>query len=101
MKLIYSYYLLDITNKGHLFLGPRTNSGCNARRLGPRKAASSVTGFMDGMGYLGASLGLGIGYLIEKFGWIAGFYFWIFGAWFAAIMMVLIWTFKERKIEYE
>jgi len=38
--------------------------------FGSRKAASSVTGFIDAMGYLGASLtGMGTGYLIEKFSW--------------------------------
>jgi len=70
--------------------------------LGSRKAASSATGFIDAMGYLGASLtGVGTGYLIENFGWNAGFYFWIFGAILAAIMMVLIWIYKERKVGYE
>jgi len=67
--------------------------------FGSRKAASSVTGFIDAMGYLGASLtGVGTGYLIEKFSWDAGFCFWIFGAIFAAIMTLLIWIYKERAI---
>jgi len=65
--------------------------------FGSRKAASSVTGFIDSMGYLGASLtGVGTGYLIEKFSWDAGFYFWIIGAIFAAIMTLFIWVYKER-----
>ena len=69
--------------------------------LGSRKAASSATGFIDAMGYLGASLtGVGTGYLIEKFGWNAGFYFWILGAVFAAIMTLLIWNYKGREVEY-
>lgn len=43
--------------------------------LGSRKAASSVTGFIDAMGYLGAGLtGVGTGYMVENFGWTAGFY---------------------------
>jgi len=68
--------------------------------LGTRKAASSVTGFIDSMGYLGASLtGVGTGYLVEKFSWNAGFYFWIFGAIFAAIMTLLIWIYREQKVE--
>jgi len=41
-----------------------------------RKAASSVTGFIDAMGYLGTSLtGVGTGYLVEKLGWNVGFIF--------------------------
>jgi len=70
--------------------------------LGSRKAASSVNGFINAMGYLGATLtGVGTGYLIEKFGWNAGFYFWISGAIFAAIMMVLIWNYAERALKTE
>ena len=69
--------------------------------FGLRKAASSATGFIDAMGYLGASLtGAGTGYLIGKFGWNACFYFWIFGAIFAAIITLLIWAYKERKVEH-
>ncbi len=66
--------------------------------LGSRKAASSVTGFIDAMGYLGASLtGVGTGILIEKLSWDAAFYFWIFGAFFAAIMVSLLWMRKDKK----
>ena len=50
---------------------------------------------------VGASLtGVGTGYLIEKFGWNAGFNFWILGAVFAAIMTLLIWKYKGREVEY-
>ncbi len=43
--------------------------------LGNWKAASSVTGFIDAMGYLGAGLnGVGTGYLVERFGWNAGLF---------------------------
>jgi sugar phosphate permease len=70
--------------------------------IGSRKAASSVTGFIDAMGYLGASLaGVGTGYLIDKFSWNAGFYFWIFGAIFAAIMIVPMWNCAERALKPE
>lgn len=66
--------------------------------LGTRKAASSVTGFIDAIGYLGAGLtGVGTGYLVDKFGWDAGFYFWIFGAIFAAIMTLFLWNYKSIK----
>jgi len=66
--------------------------------LGSRKAASSVTGFIDAMGYVGASLtGVGTGYLIDKINWDAAFYFWIFGALLAAIMMILVWKFELKK----
>ncbi|MBC8401527.1 MAG: MFS transporter [Candidatus Marinimicrobia bacterium] len=63
--------------------------------LGSRKAASSVTGFIDAMGYVGASItGVGTGYLIEHFSWDAAFYFWIAGALMAAVMMTFVWKFE-------
>jgi len=66
--------------------------------LGSRKAASSVTGFIDAMGYVGASLtGVGTGYLIDKFSWNAAFGFWIFGAILAAIMITFVWRFELKK----
>jgi len=66
--------------------------------LGTRKAASSVTGFIDAMGYVGASLtGVGTGYLIDNFSWDAAFYFWIFGAVFAAIMILFVWKAELKE----
>jgi len=66
--------------------------------LGSRKAASSVTGFIDAMGYVGASItGVGTGYLIEHFSWDAAFYFWITGALMAAAMMTFVWKFEQTQ----
>ncbi|MCK5051301.1 MAG: MFS transporter [Candidatus Cloacimonetes bacterium] len=66
--------------------------------LGSRKAASSVTGFIDAMGYVGAALtGVGTGYLIDNFSWDAAFYFWIFGAVFAAIMILFVWKAELKR----
>jgi len=65
--------------------------------LGSRKAASSVTGFIDAMGYVGASItGVGTGYLIEMFNWDAAFYFWIAGAIMAAAMILLVWRYELK-----
>ncbi|MFC1746862.1 hypothetical protein ACFLZR_00835 [Candidatus Neomarinimicrobiota bacterium] len=67
--------------------------------LGSRKAASSVTGFVDAMGYVGASLtGVGTGFLIDRFSWDAAFYFWIFGAILAAFMILMVWGNESRRI---
>ena len=66
--------------------------------LGSRKAASSVTGFIDAMGYAGASLtGVGTGYLIDNFSWDAAFYFWILGAILAAGMMIFVWKYELKR----
>ena len=71
--------------------------GALPAELGSRKAASSVTGFVDAIGYLGASLtGVGTGYLIENISWNAAFILWISGAVFAAVMILFVWK-KEKQ----
>ena len=67
--------------------------------LGTRKAASSVTGFIDAIGYLGAGLtGVGTGYLVEKISWDFAFYFWMSGAALAAAMMLILWRFEKKNL---
>ncbi len=67
--------------------------------LGTRRAASSVTGFIDGMGYVGASLtGVGTGYLIDTFSWNAAFNFWVLGALMAAVMMLFVWKYERAAL---
>lgn len=61
-----------------------------------RKAASSAAGFIDGFGYIGASLtGIGTGFLIDKFSWNAALWFWVIAAFASAAMMSVPWS-KER-----
>jgi sugar phosphate permease len=57
-----------------------------------RKVASSAAGFIDGCGYIGASMtGFFTGFLVEHFGWSAGFYYWIAAALTAAGIMLFMW----------
>ena len=68
---------------------------------GTRKAAGSATGFIDGFGYLGAGLvGVGTGFLVDRWGWNAGFGFWIAAAFIAAGLMAFLWTYKPPKGKY-
>lgn len=70
--------------------------------IGTRKAASSVAGFIDALGYVGASVtGIGTGFLIEKFSWNAAFYFWLIAAIFASLAMSMLWNYKPQKGDYE
>jgi sugar phosphate permease len=56
--------------------------------LGNRKNTASITGFIDALGYLGASLtGIISGILIDNFGWNYTFYFWVSGALIAGIFI--------------
>jgi len=66
-----------------------------------RKSAASCAGFIDGLGYLGASLtGVLTGYFVDHHGWNGGFYFWIGGAILAAILMSFLWNYKPAIGKY-
>lgn len=57
-----------------------------------RRATSSASGFIDGFGYVGASMtGISTGWLVDQFGWSAGFYYWIAAALVAAGIIVCLW----------
>ncbi len=69
--------------------------------LGTCKAASSATGFIDGCGYIGAGLqGITTGLLVDRWGWNAGFAFWIVSALLAAVIMLLLWGYKPPRRTY-
>jgi len=69
--------------------------------LGTRKASSSVAGFIDGFGYIGAGLtSVFSGWLIDTYNWDAAFYFWVFSAIVASALMVTLWKYKPEKRKY-
>jgi len=69
--------------------------------FGTRKAAASTTGFIDGMGYIGAALtGVASGFLADQFGWNAAFYLWMGGALGAAILMLMLWNYRPQLTKY-
>lgn len=87
---------------GFLTYGPHVMMvGIMPMELGTRKAASSVTGFIDALGYVGASItGVGTGWLLDNFSWNAAFYFWLISAIIASGLMALLWNYKPGKSEY-
>ncbi|MFC1700268.1 MFS transporter [Patescibacteria group bacterium] len=58
--------------------------------FGNNKNTASITGAIDALGYLGASLtGVISGWLIDNYSWTYAFYFWVFGGIVAGIFMYL------------
>jgi len=55
--------------------------------------SASATGFIDGFGYLGATLVSVIsGWLVDNYGWGASFNFWIISAFIASILLIPMWN---------
>ncbi len=50
--------------------------------------------------YRASLTGIGSGWLADKFGWNASFYFWVVGAVLAALLMSLLWKHKPEKGTY-
>lgn len=68
---------------------------------GTRKAASSAAGFIDAFGYIGATIsGVGVGWLVDKYGWDSAFYFWAAGAFIASLLMLRLWRYTPPKTKY-
>lgn len=58
--------------------------------FGNKKNTASITGAIDALGYLGASLtGVVSGWLIESFSWNYAFYFWVLGGIVAGVFIYL------------
>ena len=76
--------------------------GHAAQDFAGRKAAASAAGFIDGWGYVGAAMtGVFTGWLVENYGWGAGFWYWIIAAIVAGVIMVFLWTVPVMEVEYD
>ena len=76
--------------------------GHAAQDFAGRKAAASAAGFIDGFGYIGAAMtGVFTGWLVESYGWYAGFYYWIIAALVAAVIMLALWKVPVHEVEYD
>jgi sugar phosphate permease len=66
--------------------------GHAAQDFAGRKAAASAAGFIDGFGYIGAAMtGIFTGWLVDHYGWTAGFWYWIIAALIAGFVMLALW----------
>jgi OPA family glycerol-3-phosphate transporter-like MFS transporter len=85
--LTYAPHVLTVTRLPMLF--------------GTRKGTASVTGFIDMMGYVGATVtGIATAIFTEIGGWNMAFTFWAVGAFASAIALVLLWNLEKKKEKY-
>ena len=70
-------------------------SGTASMDFGGKKAAATATGMFDGMQYIGgAAVGIGIGSLLDNFGWSSWAPSMIGFALIGAVLMVVLWNAK-------
>lgn len=69
--------------------------------LGTRKGTASVTGFIDMMGYVGATVtGIATAIFTGIGGWNMAFTFWAAGAFASALALALLWNLEKKKETY-
>lgn len=70
--------------------------------IGTRKSSASITGFIDGFGYIGASVtSMATVFFTNIGGWSMALNFWAVGAIGSALTLVAIWTHKRKCSIYE
>ena len=85
---------------GFLIYGPVMLVGVAAVDLVPKKAAGTAAGFTGFFGYVGGATiaELGIGQIVQHFGWDAGFYLLLSACGLATIFLLLTWHAHERGV---
>jgi OPA family glycerol-3-phosphate transporter-like MFS transporter len=72
-------------------------SGTASMDFGGKRAAASAAGMFDGMQYVGGSfVGFGMGWMLEKYGWVAWGPSMIGFAALGAILMLTLWNARPR-----
>ncbi len=72
-----------------------------AMDFGTRKAAASAAGFVNALGYVGATLaGVGTGWLVDRFGWAASFIMWGAAGAVGTVIAVSLWNRRPSKGPY-
>ncbi|MEO8447109.1 MAG: MFS transporter [bacterium] len=86
-----------ITNSFGISMVHSMLSGTASMDFGGQRAAATATGMFDGMQYLGgAAVGIGIGWLLDNFGWGAWSPSMIGFAAIGAILMLFLWNAKPK-----
>jgi OPA family glycerol-3-phosphate transporter-like MFS transporter/OPA family sugar phosphate sensor protein UhpC-like MFS transporter len=87
---------------GFFIYGPQALVGITVANLATKKAAASAVGLTGIFGYASTTLsGVGIGWLVQRSGWDAGFYAMIISGIIGAALFALAWPAKPHGYNYE
>lgn len=92
---------LALTAIGFLIYGPVMLIGVAALDLVPKKAAGTAAGLTGLFGYIGATAAeLGIGIVVQHFGWNVGFIVIITSAILSVLLLLLTWNVHDRRVSH-
>ncbi len=85
---------------GFFVTGPQILVGVAAADFASKKAAGAASGLTGTVGYLGTAFaGVGIGIIVDKFGWDAAFTVIVASAMISAFFFSLIWNYRSKTLE--
>jgi OPA family glycerol-3-phosphate transporter-like MFS transporter/OPA family sugar phosphate sensor protein UhpC-like MFS transporter len=85
---------------GFFTYGPQTLVGIAAANLATKRAAASAVGLTGFFGYLSTAIsGVGVGWLVERYGWDAGFLMFIAAAVVGMLLFMLCWPARADGYE--
>jgi len=94
----YAIDSLALTAIGFLIYGPVMLIGVAALDLVPKKAVGTAAGLTGLFGYLGATVAeLGIGIIVQHYGWDVGFMSIITAAILSIFLLALTWNVHDRR----
>lgn len=72
--------------------------GTMAMDYGTEKAASSSAGFIDSLGYIGATIGgIGVGWITDHYSWSGVFIFWAICTIFSCFCLLPMWKYLPQE----
>jgi phosphoglycerate transporter family protein len=85
---------------GFFVYGPQVLVGVAAADFASKKAVGAATGFTGTMGYFGTAVsGIGVGALVDRWGWGAGFLFFVAAAFMGIFFFSLTWNHRSKLLE--
>ena len=93
--------MIALGSIGFLIYGPVMLIGVSALDMVPKKAAGTAAGFTGLFGYLFGTVAAssGLGYVVDAFGWNAGFYLLLASCFLAMFFLLFTWNFKPSTAE--
>jgi len=92
--------LLAIMLAGYLVYGPQILAGVASADFASKKAVGVANGFIGTLAYLGSAIaGVGIGYVVESYGWAGGFSLFIVTSLMGAFFFLLVWNRRAKVLE--
>lgn len=92
--------LVALMLAGYLVYGPQILAGVASADFASKKAVGVANGFIGTLAYLGSAIaGVGIGYVVESYGWEGGFALFIATSLIGSLFFLLVWNRRAKVLE--